>query len=470
MKRLFSSLLARLGRKTPDAAPQAKAGAGAGAAKGGLWPAGLYPRIAAPLTLGVGIIVSFFVVGGAWASFAPLAGGAVAPGVVSPLNSKRVVQHLEGGIVEALHVREGQTVRAGDPLVSLATTRAQAGLDVLLERRRSLLADKARLEAEQAGQASLDFPAALAEDPSPDTRALLDTQQRMFKEHRASLLSQLEASRARVQQLQEQITGLEGVLQADEQAIAALRDEFQRLQKVDEQFMPRTRLLTLERELAERTGVRVRNQADLGRSRQGLVEAQAQVRALLAQSRSDIADQLDQARRGLVEVENELAASQDVLNRTVITAPVDGVVLNKRVSTIGGVVSPGQPIMEIVPLREALVIEARVSPVDIDIVHTGLTAQIRLSAFAELNLPQISGIVRRVSADALVDENTGQSFYVAEVEAPASELERLRRSHAALELVPGMPAEVLIVTGKRSLVQYLTEPLLRRFNRAMREA
>lgn len=435
-----------------------------------LWPPGLYARIAAPMHLGGAIIIAFFFAGGAWASFAPLEGGAVAPGVVSPLNSKRVVQHLEGGIVEALHVREGQTVRAGDPLVSLATTRAKAGLDVLIERRRSLLGARARLEAEQAGAPAITFPASLTADASSETRAVLGTQQRMFDQHRQSFTAQMEAARARVRQLEEQITGLEGVLVSDNEAVLALRDQLDRLSSVDAAFMPRTRLLELQRELAERTGVRTRNQADLSRSRQALIEARAQVRALQAQNQSEIAEGLDQARRELVEVENELAASQDVLDRTVITAPVEGVVLNKRIATIGGVLAPGQPILEIVPLKELLVIEARVSPADIDIVRTGLQAQIRLTAFSELNLPQIHGVVRRVSADAIVDEKTGLSFYVAEVEAPASELAKLMRSHPSLKLVPGMTADVLIVTGKRTLVEYLTEPLLRRFHRALREA
>jgi len=456
--------------KRKPAPEKVKAAPPSGGGVSQFWPPGLYARIAGPLHVGAAIIIGFFMVGGAWASFARLEGGAVAPGVVSPLNSKRVVQHLEGGIVEALHVREGQTVRAGDPLVSLATTRAKAGLDVLLERRRSLLGARARLEAEQAGTSAVSFPEDLTADHSAESRAVLDTQQRMFDEHRLSFAAQMEVARSRARQLEEQIIGLEGVLQSDDKAVQALTEQLNRLSRVDEAFMPRTRVLELQRELAERTGQRTRNQADLSRSRQALIEAKAQVRALQGQNQSEIAEGLDQVRRELVEVENELAASRDVLDRTVITAPVDGVVLNKRISTVGGVLAPGQPILEIVPLKELLVIEARVSPVDIDIVRPGLEAQIRLSAFSELNLPQIHGVVRRISADAIVDEKSGHSFYVAEVEAPASELERLKRTSPSLKLVPGMPAEVLIVTGKRTLVEYLTEPMLRRFHRALREA
>jgi HlyD family secretion protein/epimerase transport system membrane fusion protein len=232
------------------------------------------------------------------------------------------------------------------------------------------------------------------------------------------------------------------------------------------EIISKPELLKLQRAEAEIQGRRGEYLGNISRVKQQIGETRNQLLALDAERADQIATQLDQARVDLATTTERLHASKDVLNRTIVPAPVSGTVVNLRIKTEGGVIQRGEPILDIVPAEEVLLLDARVSPADIDAVQIGLQAQVNLTAYASRGLPRINGVVRSLSADRLVDPVSNQPYYLARVEVDRAEL---RRIDPRLELVPGMPAEVLIVTRERTVVQYLWEPLQRAFWRSMRE-
>lgn len=430
----------------------------------------LFAKLRAPLRAAGLVILLFFGVFGGWAAFAPLAGGAHAPGVVSPEGARRTVQHLEGGIVKEIYVKDGDQVRLGQPLVLLAETRAQASFEILQHRRRTLLGALARMRAEQAGLSEIAFPPEL-EGEEPAVIEIRAAQEEQFRSRRYNRRTRRDVLISRIAQLEQEISGYRALVQSHAAQAGLIAEELSTVKPlVDEGLAPVSRLLALQRAQAQSRGSESENRAAIARATQAIGEARVQMLNLDSELKSELAADLDKAQVELAQVEQELAASRDVLDRTQITAPVSGVVIAKRVTTIGGVVGPGEPLLEIVPSEDTLLIEARVSPIDIDVVRAGLKASVHLSAFTQRSLPQVSGAVRAVSADALRDEVTGQSYYLAEVEVPASEMERVRaRLGADLELKPGMPAEVLIKTGERTLLAYLFEPLAQSMRRALRE-
>jgi len=425
-----------------------------------------------PFIISAAAIFAFFGVFGGWAALAPLAGGAIAPGVVSPLGSRKTIQHLEGGIIEEMLVKDGDAVAAGQPLLVLARTRAEADFGVNLEQRRTLSATVARLEAEQQNAARVEYPAWLrGADADPEIARLLKAQTNLFETRRRTLEGREEILAQRILQLREEIVGLEAQIDSQVEQIDLIDQEIVGAQDLVDKGLERTpRLLALKRQRAEIEGERGENAAAVARARQAIGETELQILNLDAEFQSEVAERLNDARFRLAAVQKEMAASEDVLDRTTIVAPVAGVVVNKRFSTIGGVIPPGAAIMDIVPSEDDLIIEAQVSPLDIDVVSAGLEANVRLSAFSQRSMPQIVGTVRSVSADALTDENTGRTYYKAEVEVSREELARVeKKSGQDLTLTPGMPAEVLIVTGERTMLQYLMEPLTNSLRRSFRE-
>ncbi|MEM9751275.1 MAG: HlyD family type I secretion periplasmic adaptor subunit [Pseudomonadota bacterium] len=418
-------------------------------------------------------IAAFFGIFGAWATFAPLAGGAIASGVISPLGSRKTIQHLEGGIIQEFLVKDGDEVAEGQPLLVLARTRAEADFGVNLEQRRTLAGAAARLEAEQQGADGITFPQWLeASESDPAAAKLMAAQRSLFETRRRAQLGQKDILSQRVAQLREEITGLEAQIASQVEQVGLIDEEIKGVQALVDKGLERTpRLLSLKRQRAEIEGERAENAAAVARAGQAIGETELQILNIDAEFLANVADELNETRFRLAAVEKEIIASEDVLDRTTIAAPVPGTVLNKRFSTIGGVIPPGAAILDIVPSEDDLIIEAQVSPLDIDVVFPGLEAKVQLSAFAQRNLPQITGKVRKVSADALVDETTNQTFYKAEVEVDREQLERVKKkSGLDLTLTPGMPAEVLIVTGERTLLQYLTEPLTASLRRSFRES
>ncbi|UEM24580.1 HlyD family type I secretion periplasmic adaptor subunit (plasmid) [Skermanella mucosa] len=421
-----------------------------------------------PVWLGFAMMGIFALGFGVWGTVAPLAKGAVAAGVISPEGSRRTVQHLEGGIISRLRVQEGDTVRAGQILVSLEDIQPRAIYEGLLDQYLTLYATQVRLSAEEAGRDRLDWPVELQGPADTENlRAIIESQKRLFETRRVRHISRRSVLQQRIALLWEQIKGLEAQVQSTSTQLALIAEEIAGKQVLrNKELIPKPELLRMQRAEAEILGMRGEYLAEIASAKQQIGESEMQILALDAERADQIAVQSDEVRNNLAAVKERLFASRDTLKRTMVTAPVSGTILNLRYKTEGGVVHPGEPILDIVPSDDTLVIEARVSPVDIDVVQPGLTAQVHLSAFSSRTTPQIDGIVMSVSADRIIDDVTKQPFYLARVEV---DRDSLRKVEPQIELVPGMPAEVLIVTGERTMMQYLLEPFSELFRRSFRE-
>jgi HlyD family secretion protein len=421
--------------------------------------------LAAALVIGLGL-------GGfaLWAALAPLAGAAIAPGVISPDGSRRTVQHLEGGIIQRILVEDGSVVQAGDPLVMLEDVQARAGHDVLRARFHTLAAAQARLLAEQTGAAGIRFPDWLVEAAGADATALeaMVAQRQLFRTRAQGLADRRAILARRIAQLREEIAGLEAQIAADGRQIALIAAEIEGLDLLYRKGLAtRTRLLALRREQSDIEGNRAERRARIARAHQAIGETELQIIAQGTALLEEANEELSRVQAELAEVEQRLAASRDVLARTLIGAPSAGTVVQLRFHTPGGVIRPGEPILDIVPDSEELLVDARLSPLDIDIVAAGLPVQIILPAYKQRHLPRIEGRVRRVSADAIVDPHSGERYFAARIEVDP---EHLAAVAPGVELTPGMPAEVYITTAERTMLDYLLQPVFDSLRRAFRES
>jgi HlyD family type I secretion membrane fusion protein len=417
-----------------------------------------------PVTIGLVVIMLFFGVLGLWSALAPLQSAAIAQGVLAVDSQRKTIQHLEGGIVEEIRVREGQRVSAGEVLVELDETQALARLDLLNGRLDAARAQEYRLRAERDGLDAIAFPTALTDRAdNPDMSDIINGQQNIFAARRQSLDGQEAILERRIEQYGEEIKGLNGLFAAQEEQSRLTEDEIASNQVlVDQGLSGKSRLLELQRDLAQLLGSRSQNQAALARSRQNIDEARLQISDLKLNNLNEVVQELREVQTQIVDLNEQIRAAQDVLQRTVIRAAQDGTIVNLQIHTPGGVIAPGQTLMDIVPAGDAIIVEARINPVDIDIVEAGLSAHVRLTAYSSRNLQPVEGRVITVSADRLTDPYSGNPFYLARIEITGD-------LDSGIELYPGMQAEVMVVTGARTLVDFLTLPIRESFNRALRE-
>jgi HlyD family secretion protein/epimerase transport system membrane fusion protein len=434
--------------------------------KGGVISGSLKPSIAVPARLGNTIILVFVVVFGGWGYFAPLDGGAVAPGVINPDSGKKTIQHLEGGIIAEMRVREGEAVTVGQPLVVLESTQARAAYDSLVQQRWALLARKARLEAESAGVSQIDFPPELI-STDRRIRSVVEAQQEVFDARHLTYTTRKNVLAQRIEQLTQQINGNEAQVESASRQIDFVSEELRAKEYlVGRGLVAKPEALRLKRVEAELLGKRGEYLAAIARLRQQIGETKLQILSVDAERADQIATDAEKVRADLTEVTEKLHASADILQRTVVAAPVSGTVVDVKFKTVGGVVQRGEPIMSIVPSGDELIIEGRLTPLDRKAVHAGLQAQIHLSAYSSRVVPKIPGTVQTVSADRLIDDTTHQPYYLARVAVDRLTLERLAPN---IDLIPGMPVEVLIVTDRRTMFDYLSKPFRDAFWRSFRE-
>jgi HlyD family secretion protein len=420
-----------------------------------------------PVRLGV-LVMSFFIFGFiGWGTLVPLAGGAVAPGVISPDGDRKTVQHLEGGIIAQLMVRDGDVVAPGQPLVLLESLQPKATHDMLLSQQWSLLVTHVRLVAEQLGQTEVHFPPELLNSTDERLQVLLEGQRRLFNDRLTTHVARKDILRQRIEQLNEQIKGLQAQVDASNVQLELIAEELVGKETLlRKNFITKPEVLKLQRAVAEIEGRRGEYLGAISRAQQQIGETQVQILMTDAERIDQVTTRLEQLRVELATVTEKLNASVDVLKRTVIAAPIAGVVMNMRFKTNGGVLKPAEPILDIVPADDVLLIDAKVSPVDIDVVRAGLQAKVHLTAYSGRSTPRLSGVVKTVSADRIVDDSTRQPYYLARV---LVDREEIRQLHINIELIPGMPAEVLIVTGERTMAEYLLQPFLDALWRSFRE-
>lgn len=412
-------------------------------------------------------MAGFFGVFGGWAILAPLDSAAVAPGVVSVEGSRKTVQHLEGGIIAEILVKDGDRVKAGQPLIRLDDTQPKANLKLLQGRLYSALALEARLVAERDGKAEITFPDSLLEkkdDPKIDE--IITGQINIFQARREALSGKENILKLRSAQLNEEITGLKGQIGAEDTQLRLIAAEIADVAGlVKKGLAPKPRLLSLQRRQAEIEGSRSKNHAQIARAMQSIAETSLQISELRTTAINEAVEQVRDVQNDLGDLLEKTRAAKDVLSRMEIRAPRDGAVVNLKVHTPGGVIAPGEPLLDIVPLDVRLIVEARVDPKDIDVVRPGLASQIRLSAFSQRRTKPLEGRVLTVSADVLRDDRTGRSYYLARIEI----MEPPEKVLGGAVIQPGMQADVMIVTGERTFFDYILGPVESSFNRAFRE-
>lgn len=421
----------------------------------------------ATIMTGVLIVLFFFGAGGFWAVNASIDSAVIAPGELIVEGNRTRVQHLEGGIIAEIKIRDGDKVKAGDPLIVLEDVRARAQVQALKAEYFEALGRSARLRAERAGSPQIDFPDLLiAAADDLQVAEIGEMQLQLFLSRRQAFKGQKDILASRVPQYRSMIDGLDAQITALETQAEIFAEELEVVEDLfDRGIERRPRLLQLRRNVA---GV----QGEIG----DLKEKRAQTLLAISELEMRLID-LDDSRLAaideeltpllsrLIDIEDRLFAAEDQLSRTIIRAPVDGVVVGLAVHNSGAVIDPGAVLLSIVPEFSPMIVHARITPIDVDMVTSGLTAQVVLSAFKQSDVKPLDALVERVSADRLEDERTGETYFEVVLSFP--------RSADAAELPPlvsGMPAEVYINTGTRSPMDYFLQPLRDSFRRAMRES
>ncbi|WDZ81892.1 HlyD family type I secretion periplasmic adaptor subunit (plasmid) [Ensifer adhaerens] len=423
-------------------------------------------RLAGITWAGFTIMVLFFGAAGGWAALAPLDSAAVAPGVVKVAGDRKLIQHLEGGIISELNAANGDIVKAGKVLIRLDDTQAKAQLDLVQNRIATREALAARLRAERDDKAEIDFDPALIAHPSAAARDAVVTQRDVFAAKRHNLHDGRTILGQRRHQAAEEITGLEKLVATEDKQIAALEDETRDLDTLLKKALTtRERNLLLKRQQREIEGERATNVAAIARARSAMSEIDAQILNLDTVRLKDAVEELSKVEAELFDLKQQERSANDVLARTNVAAPVDGIVMDLKVHTTGGVVKPGETLMTVVPLGQQLVVEAMVKPEDVETIAPGQPARISFPAFARYNLPPLDGVVDIVSADRMIEERSGAPYFAATVLIDRGELAKLD----GRKMLPGMTSEAMIRTGARTVLAYLAEPITQNFRRALRE-
>jgi len=416
---------------------------------------------------GAAIMAAFFLGLGGWAAFAPLNSAAVAPAVVKVEGNRKSVQHLEGGIVKELRVREGDKVATEQTLILLDDTQARAAVDVYSKQYDELTAQEARLIAERDGAAAVQFPQALiARRAEPDVAAIIAGQTNLFKSRRTTLTGTVDVLRKKISQTQEQIVGLEGQAAAYKRQLQSTHNENNGLRDLFKKgYVPRQRMLELERSEAALEGQIAEVSSNILRARQSIEEVNVQIVQAQSDRLAQVANDLRDVQVKLLEIGPKVSSAKETLRRTEIRSPYPGVVVGLTAFSVGGVISPGEKIMDVVPEKGGLIVEATVAPEDVKDLHVGMRAEVHLTAYKQRTVPIIHGKVLQVSADRLTDTKTGTGYYLAQVKVDEQELAELKD----VRLAPGMPALVMIPTGERSALDYLLRPLTDSLRKSFRE-
>ena len=463
------------GEAAAQVAPEAVAGPAAQAGTDTPPPA---PRpgdsMSKELRVGGIIAVAFFVLFLGWAAFAPLDSGAYASGKIVVSGNRQAVQHRDGGVVSALHVGEGDTVDRGDVLVEISAGEIRATERGLTGQILALLAQRARLVAERDGLSGVPTPpefSALTGDDIGLANEALELQRQQFSARGGSRGNQIGVLNQRVQQLNQQIVGLERQIASNREQSRLIGEELAGMQSLaDRGFAPLNRVRALERQAAALDGEEGALRASVARAQEAIGETRMQMLSVGSETDEEVADLLRQVQVQLDELNPRLTAAREQLARAQVRSPASGRVVGLSVFTVGGVVSPGQMLMEVVPEEAALIISAEVSPTDADDLRVGQETEVRFAAFRERDLPILHGTVTDISADSFTEEQTGRSFFRITVEVPPSELAKIVQVRGEdTGLIPGLPVEVVVPLRKRTALQYFFEPLTQSLWRSFRE-
>jgi len=416
--------------------------------------------------LGIGSGLALILVIG-WAALVPIASGSVAPGELMVENQRKTIQHLDGGIVRKIAIKDGMKVHQGDLLIQLDDTDTRLNVAVLQSQLDSLRAERAARQAELTGASSVTFPPdLLARASEPDVRAAIQAQRAAFAARRSNVAGKRTEIGERVVQFSADAQGANSQANSAAEQIRLLDGEIADVQKLfDKGLATKARLMALQRGRADLIGQQEALHSQMTRLRAQSSEARVASMQAEREAGADAADTLRKVQTDIVQAMEKLTAAKRLLSRTEIRAPVAGTIVGLKVTTIGGVVRPGEPLLDIVPSGQRLVIRAQISPMHADDVRAGLPAFVRFDAGGVKTAPTVEGRIQKVSADALSDPRSGASYFEAIVTIPDAEAKRLPQAL----LKPGLPAEVLLKTGERTTLSYMMAPILRATFHAMRE-
>jgi HlyD family type I secretion membrane fusion protein len=428
-----------------------------------------YPTNPRPVLLcGWLVIAAVFGGFGTWAAYAPLSSAAIAPGIVVVDSNRKSVQHLEGGVIREILVRDGDAVEQGQVLLRLDGASVRAAMAALRPMLQTNRAVRARLLAERDSLAEIAFPTDLAGDGEPDPliEQILAGQRRIFMTRRNALSGEIELNANRLAQSRHRLDGLEHRKVSKDEELALLDDELRGLQALfDKGYTTKKVLIATERSMRQLETETADIDSKIDEAKRLIERYQLEGQQIGKNFVEQVENELYQVEQEAYELTQRMRAVQDQHARLDIRAPVSGVVVNMAAHTVGGVVAAGSRILDIVPNNDRLLVEAQVRPTDIDGVRPGLGADIRFPAFERLNMPHITGRVTMVSADRIVSDRSDSGHYLVRALVDDGQLAKV----GGLSLVPGMPAQVIINKGEGTLLGYLTAPLARLFWTAFRE-
>jgi epimerase transport system membrane fusion protein len=419
----------------------------------------------------LGMFVTVGMLGGfmLWAALAPLKSAVVAPGKVIVESRNKVVQHLDGGIVAEIYVKEGDVVKKGQPLLKLSDVQIKAQLDIVDSQLWEAMANLERLRAERNGQEKMTIsPAVMALQNEPKMAQYLTTQEQLFKVRRLAYHSEQSVLKERIAQTKQQIHGLEQVLASENTRAQSLSTDVKDWRKLyEQQFADKVRLRDMERQLTELEGDIAGKTSEIARQKQIIAETEHQILLRQQEYLKEVSDQMRDAQSKESEGQARSSALEDQLRRVDIVAPDDGRVVGFDVVTVGAVIDPRRQIMEIVPAEHSFAALGHVQTMDIDMVATGQRAEIKFSAYNTSYLPVLYGHVVTVAADAAIDEVTKQPYYSVKVIPEPEAVAALEKQ--GWNLVSGMPADAYILTRERTLMSYIIKPLRVMFSRGLNE-
>jgi HlyD family type I secretion membrane fusion protein len=426
------------------------------------------------VVVGLSAVAVFLMILLGWGALAHLDSGVYAQGVVVVSGNRQSVQHKDGGIISELDVREGDRVKAGQVLMRLSPDELQASERATADQVFQLEALQARLLAEINGASQITWPADFANQTGADREAAENAkriQEREFTSRRSELATQQAVLRQREHQLSDEIDGYHRQVDANKLEQQLIQDEISSLAGLQKQgLVPMTRVRSLQRTAAELAGNYGEYNANIAKTEQQIGETRLQSSDVERQRVADVSREYREAQMPLSEARPKLAAIREQIDRATIRAPASGRVMGLSIFTVGGVIAPGQKVLDIVPEGAALVIEAKIKPNDASDVHVGQVTEIRIPAFHDRRMPLLNGVISKVSADSFVEEKTGAAYFKAEITVPAAELRVIRDERGDLGgLRPGLPVEVVVPKHPRTALDYLIEPLRRMLWKSFRE-
>ncbi|KTD25487.1 HlyD family secretion protein [Legionella lansingensis] len=425
------------------------------------------PIITVPMIFGLVILLVF--IGGffVWSVFFPLDSAAVSEGKFIVEYQHKTIQHLEGGIIAKIYITEGSVVRQNTPLIKLDDTQAKASLEVLQGQVWENLAAEARIFTELNNKPKIDFPDELMKVANnPKVKKIIAGQENLFTANENTFEGQNKVLNQRIDKFNQEIASLQAQVTSETEQLKLINEEIEAVAYLEaRKLIDRPRLLALKREAARLIGNRGEHLGQIAKTHQAIGETKSQIYTLEENRRKELLEELRDTQQKLADLWEKLKAAEDVLKRTLILAPQTGTVIGLKKHTIGGVISPGQDILDIIPSEDKLIIEAEIDPLDINTVRPGLPAKVHLIAYKQRYTPTLEGTVIHVSADIFEDEATHKKFYKARIALNKDELAKLPH----VSLYPGMPVQVMIITEKRTAFDYLIAPIRDSFRNAFRE-